>query len=79
MTHRCRAPGCDKRITSGLLLCKPHWWKVPPNVRAEVSETWRRVTKAGDGNWLRAPAELREAWKAAAARALAAVGADGQV
>lgn len=42
MPHRCHAEGCTTRVPANLLMCKPHWLKVPAAIRDEVWATYRR-------------------------------------
>jgi hypothetical protein len=41
MGHRCHATGCDKAVPPRLLMCKAHWYMVPPELRARVWFTYR--------------------------------------
>lgn len=34
--HRCHAIGCEVAIPPRLLMCKRHWFMVPPDIRARV-------------------------------------------
>lgn len=39
--HRCAAPGCDKTVPGEVLMCYPHWRRVPARLKREVTVTWR--------------------------------------
>lgn len=41
MSHRCAAPGCDLVIADRLLMCRPHWFKVPEDIRRRIWRTYR--------------------------------------
>lgn len=44
MTHECAADGCKKEISIALLMCRPHWKKVPRPIQRSI---WRTVHIAG--------------------------------
>lgn len=67
-THTCHAEGCTVRIPRRLLMCRRHWYMVPPELRRRVWETHRLGQEAGDE---RPSAE----WCEAADAAIAAVAA----
>lgn len=39
--HECAVAGCGQLIPSNLLMCAPHWRKVPVLVQRTVYATWR--------------------------------------
>lgn len=39
--HECAVPGCDQLISSQLLMCAPHWRRVPVRIQRAVYATWR--------------------------------------
>lgn len=41
MTHRCHARGCSTPVRPELLMCYPHWRKVPPRLQRLVWATYR--------------------------------------
>jgi hypothetical protein len=44
MTRRptlCRVPGCFNTIRPSMLMCLPHWKRVPEDLRRAVYRTWR--------------------------------------
>jgi hypothetical protein len=40
--HLCHAIGCNVPVPPKMLMCKPHWYMVPPELRAAV---WREYRK----------------------------------
>lgn len=42
---RCQAEGCPGRRAVGLPLCGSCWIQVPPRLRVDVYETWRRLQR----------------------------------
>ena len=41
MSHRCRAKNCGLVIAPRLLMCRKHWFMVPPAVRRLVWKHYR--------------------------------------
>jgi hypothetical protein len=41
MSHRCHAHGCTVPVRPELLMCYPHWRKVPKSVQKRVLDTYR--------------------------------------
>jgi hypothetical protein len=41
MSHLCAVTTCDIRVSSSMLMCKGHWFMVPPPVRSAVLKHWR--------------------------------------
>lgn len=39
--HKCAAQDCETRIKSSRLMCRDHWYKVKPEVRAEIWTEWK--------------------------------------
>lgn len=39
--HTCHAKGCKKVVPPRLLMCLPHWRKVPADLQARVWATYR--------------------------------------
>jgi hypothetical protein len=39
--HLCHARGCQKAVKPELLMCPPHWRRVPKNIQARVWDTYR--------------------------------------
>lgn len=51
----CDAPGCQERIRRGMLMCRSHWFALPPPLRAAISSTWsNRQMAAWSANCLEA-------------------------
>lgn len=42
--HRCAADSCEKIVPSDRLMCKPHWFKVPKDLRDRIWAGYRDVT-----------------------------------
>ncbi len=40
-THKCDAPGCDRIIPRGKLMCGEHWFALPAPLRRAINENWR--------------------------------------
>lgn len=51
LVHRCHVPGCGVRVPSSMLMCRPHWDKVPADKQravyaghkargSRIDETW---------------------------------------
>lgn len=36
--HHCHWPGCERQVPPAMWGCKPHWFKLPPNIRRAI---WR--------------------------------------
>lgn len=34
--HSCHWPGCDKQVSPAMWGCKPHWFKLPKNLRDRI-------------------------------------------
>jgi hypothetical protein len=43
MNVTCPVPGCTGTTHVGQMLCKPHWMKVPSDIKNEVLITWRTL------------------------------------
>jgi len=65
VSHRCHAQGCAASVPPEMLMCKRHWFMVPPNIRRAVWSTYRD----GQCNDKRPS----RAWLSAADAAIAAV------
>jgi hypothetical protein len=63
--HHCHALGCKRPCPPAMLMCKPHWSKVPTDIQAEVYRTVKLRGRHADRTW--AP------WWRAQARAIAHV------
>lgn len=46
-SHECPASGCTRRVSAGMLLCRPHWYMVPAPLRSAVWHAWAGGTGAG--------------------------------
>jgi len=58
MSHKCPGPSCSRMVAGHMLMCRVHWYQVPPGLRSEVWDAWRGGAGAGT-------AEHREAILAA--------------
>ena len=47
----CDAPGCAEKIRRGMLLCRPHWFALPRELRQAISATWAARAKSGLAPW----------------------------
>ncbi len=50
----CAIPNCDEEVATGQLMCRPHWFAVPRDIRHDVTRTWRHVkngTNKTDEYW----------------------------
>ena len=43
MTTTCAAPGCNRAIASGLLMCRDDWAQVPEPLQRDVLRTWKAL------------------------------------
>lgn len=39
--HECPAPTCTKQVPRAHLVCEPHWFALPYELRDRISRTWR--------------------------------------
>lgn len=46
-THGCPGDGCTRRVGSGMLACRTHWYMVPTPLRRAVWDAWRNGRGAG--------------------------------
>jgi hypothetical protein len=47
ITHPCPVGACDQQVRADRLMCRTHWYQVPPRLRAAVWATWRSGAGAG--------------------------------
>jgi len=47
--HKCAVPDCSKQTLTHMLMCYPHWAKVPDKIRKEVWRTYRAWKKTPGG------------------------------
>lgn len=38
---QCSAPGCTETIKRGMLMCRPHWFRLPPELRRAIVSAWK--------------------------------------
>lgn len=41
MAHHCHWPGCSCHVPPAMWGCKPHWRRLPPDIRARIWENYR--------------------------------------
>lgn len=59
MSHKCHAIGCEKEVPPHLLMCFPHWQRVPKRLQRDVWATYRagqEVDKKPTNEYLEAAA-----------------------
>ena len=39
--HHCHWPGCTKQVPPAAWGCKPHWFKLPDEIRRRIWQTYR--------------------------------------
>lgn len=44
--HKCCATGCEIPVAEHLLMCGPHWKKVPPEIAREVNVAYAALVDA---------------------------------
>lgn len=59
-TTTCYADGCDEVIPRNMLMCRPHWRRVPAHLRQAV---WTGYRSGGAGEWLDAAEAAKESLK----------------
>lgn len=59
--HPCPCTGCAVDLPRHLLMCRPHWRRVPRALAAEVNDAWRAHTRAPDKESLIRYVAAREA------------------
>lgn len=42
MKHTCHAERCTKEVPRTMLMCRKHWFMVPPSMRIEVVKHYQR-------------------------------------
>jgi hypothetical protein len=47
MSHKCPAPDCPARVADHMLMCRPHWYQVPRDLRNDVWAAWDNGMGAG--------------------------------
>jgi hypothetical protein len=47
MSHKCPATGCPQRVADHMLMCRPHWYMVPRELREPVWDAWQSGAGAG--------------------------------
>jgi hypothetical protein len=65
--HHCHWPGCDKLVAPAAWGCKPHWYKLPPDLRRRIWRAFRpgqEQTKTPSPEYVAVARETQE-WIAA--------------
>jgi hypothetical protein len=39
--HECHWPGCGRQVRPAMWGCTPHWFRLPPDLRRRIWETYR--------------------------------------
>lgn len=39
--HHCHWPGCTRQVPPALWGCRPHWYQLPPGIRARIWRTFK--------------------------------------
>lgn len=47
LTHECPATACTREIRIDMLMCRSHWYMVPPPLRNAVWAAWQEGAGAG--------------------------------
>jgi hypothetical protein len=47
LTHECPAVSCDRDVSVDMLMCRAHWFMVPPPLRRAVWTAWQDGAGAG--------------------------------
>ncbi len=63
-THTCAVAGCTTEISTALLMCTPHWYRVPRTLKNRVNRAWMAVCQGGPN--AAAAREQHRVWKQAA-------------
>lgn len=42
-THRCPAPGCERRLPPPTFACREHWYALPWDLRVDLAHTYRHA------------------------------------
>jgi hypothetical protein len=37
--HKCPVPGCERNVSTQYLMCRIHWFQVPPDLKRRVYAT----------------------------------------
>lgn len=78
-THTCHWPGCTAVVPPAMWGCKPHWFAIPPLLRARLWAAYRpgqEVTKTPSLSYIVAAREVQEWIDGQAERAETARGVD---
>lgn len=66
-THDCAAPGCGVQCAYEMLACRPHWYRLPADLRNRITGAWRSVGVRGAERYLAVRAEAVTWWRENAA------------
>jgi hypothetical protein len=48
MLNKCAATGCEKQIPSTILMCWPHWRRVPKRIQRDIWDTCKRMVNGDE-------------------------------
>lgn len=63
MAHHCHWPGCRREVPPKLWGCKPHWMRLPQEIRDRIWATYRpgqEITKTPSREYVAAAQAARE-------------------
>lgn len=63
--HTCHHPTCDRRVPPKMLACRPHWYELPPQLRAAIWHHYRpgqEVDKRPSEAYLAVMLECVQVW-----------------
>ena len=46
MTDTCYVPLCGSTVSPGMLMCRPHWRRVPMKWKFAINDSWRDYKRA---------------------------------
>jgi hypothetical protein len=47
MSHRCLWPGCECVVPDSMWGCRPHWYRLPNDIRSWIGRSYRAGLDAG--------------------------------
>lgn len=62
--HACHWPGCEQQVPPAAWGCRPHWYKLPKEIRARIWAAYRvgqETTKTPSADYI-AAARAAQAW-----------------
>lgn len=61
--HGCHWPGCDRQVPPAAWGCKPHWYKLPVDLRRRIWRTFRpgqEQTKTPSAEYVKVAREVQD-------------------